>query len=188
MKTDTVYKRAFNQMLELVSAVPAGSAIPSENDLSSRMAVSRTTVRKVLRQLEQRRIVDAYRQTEGRARKRVRVAGERCVKGRRAADPHEYRIAPAAAVGAAPRHDVLGAPRGGRHRIGAVGTGEPVGRRPSVALPPRRPQPDSPSRADRHIAPRVDVRPFEHAHRHRVAPGAPIVAPGGEMIGGGGRR
>ena len=57
MKTDTVYKRAFNQMLELVSASPPGSTMPSENDLSSRMAVSRTTVRKVLRQLEERRIV-----------------------------------------------------------------------------------------------------------------------------------
>ena len=57
MKTDTVYKRAFNQMLELVSATPTGSPMPSENDLSIRMAVSRTTVRKVLRQLEERRIV-----------------------------------------------------------------------------------------------------------------------------------
>lgn len=57
MKTDTVYKRAFNQMLGLVSDAQAGSAIPSENDLSSRMSVSRTTVRKVLRQLEERRIV-----------------------------------------------------------------------------------------------------------------------------------
>jgi DNA-binding GntR family transcriptional regulator len=57
VKTDTVYKRAFNQMLELVSSAPAGSLLPSENDLSHRIAVSRTTVRKVLRQLEERRIV-----------------------------------------------------------------------------------------------------------------------------------
>ena len=57
MKSDTVYKRAFNQVLEIVSAAPAGAPMPSENDLSSRMAVSRTTVRKVLRQLEARRIV-----------------------------------------------------------------------------------------------------------------------------------
>jgi DNA-binding GntR family transcriptional regulator len=57
VKTETVYKRAFNQMLALVSAAPAGSPMPSENDLSNRMAVSRTTVRKVLRQLEARRIV-----------------------------------------------------------------------------------------------------------------------------------
>lgn len=60
MKTDTVYKRAFNQMLELVSSTPAGAAVPSENDLSARMAVSRTTVRKVLRQLEARRIVGSH--------------------------------------------------------------------------------------------------------------------------------
>lgn len=57
MKTDTVYKRAFNQVLELVSSAAAGSSMPSENDLSARMAVSRTTVRKVLRQLEARKIV-----------------------------------------------------------------------------------------------------------------------------------
>jgi DNA-binding GntR family transcriptional regulator len=57
VKTDTVYKRAFNQVLELVSTAPAGSLLPSENDLSARMAVSRTTVRKVLRQLETKRIV-----------------------------------------------------------------------------------------------------------------------------------
>jgi len=57
VKTDTVYKRAFNQMLALVSAAPPGAPMPSENDLSNRMAVSRTTVRKVLRQLEARRIV-----------------------------------------------------------------------------------------------------------------------------------
>jgi DNA-binding GntR family transcriptional regulator len=57
VKTETVYKRAFNQMLAFVSAAPAGSPMPSENDLSNRMAVSRTTVRKVLRQLEARRIV-----------------------------------------------------------------------------------------------------------------------------------
>jgi len=57
VKTDTVYKRAFNQMLALVAGAPAGSPMPSENDLSTRMAVSRTTVRKVLRQLEARRIV-----------------------------------------------------------------------------------------------------------------------------------
>ena len=57
MKTDTVYKRAFNQVLDIVSAAPAGTSMPSENDLSSRMSISRTTVRKVLRQLEVRRIV-----------------------------------------------------------------------------------------------------------------------------------
>ena len=57
MKTDTVYKRAFNQMLELVSKAPAGSLLPSENNLSHRIAVSRTTVRKVLTELEGRGVV-----------------------------------------------------------------------------------------------------------------------------------
>jgi len=57
MKSDTVYKRAFNQALEFVSTSPTGALMPSENELSSRIKVSRTTVRKVLRQLEERRII-----------------------------------------------------------------------------------------------------------------------------------
>ena len=73
MKSDTVYKRAFNQVLEIVSAVPAGSPMPSENDLSSRIAVSRTTVRKVLRRLEERRIVES----QGAARVVLREPTER---------------------------------------------------------------------------------------------------------------
>lgn len=57
VKTDTVYKRAFNSMLELVAAAPPRSVMPSESELSTRMAVSRTTVRKVLREFAERRIV-----------------------------------------------------------------------------------------------------------------------------------
>lgn len=57
MKTDAVFKRAFNDTLGVVSAIGAGALMPSENDLSARMAVSRTTVRKVLRELEGRGIV-----------------------------------------------------------------------------------------------------------------------------------
>ena len=57
MKTDTLYKRAFNQTLELVSRSAPGELLPSESELSTRIAVSRTTVRKVLRHLEERRIV-----------------------------------------------------------------------------------------------------------------------------------
>ncbi|MDR3476353.1 MAG: GntR family transcriptional regulator [Devosia sp.] len=59
MKTDTVYKRAFNEMLELVSGSATGAAMPSESELSARIAVSRTTVRKVLRELTERHIVGA---------------------------------------------------------------------------------------------------------------------------------
>ena len=48
MKTDTVYKRAFNDALELVAKLGDRATIPSENALKARLRVSRTTVRKVL--------------------------------------------------------------------------------------------------------------------------------------------
>ena len=48
MKTDTVFKRAFNDALDLVAALAVGESLPSENALSARLGVSRTTVRKVL--------------------------------------------------------------------------------------------------------------------------------------------
>ena len=54
MKSDTVFKRAFNDMLTLVGAQDIGTILPSENDLSARLGVSRTTVRKVLAQLDAR--------------------------------------------------------------------------------------------------------------------------------------
>lgn len=59
MKTDNVYKRAFNHMLDMVSAAEKGAVLPSENDLSAKLGVSRTTVRKVLTQLADRRIIAA---------------------------------------------------------------------------------------------------------------------------------
>ena len=64
MKTDTVYKQAFNAMLDLVAASDKGSALPSENELSGRLFVSRTTVRKVLSKLAER----GYIEGDGRAR------------------------------------------------------------------------------------------------------------------------
>ena len=48
MKTDTVFKRAFNDALDLVSKLEDGEPLPSENSLSAQLGVSRTTVRKVL--------------------------------------------------------------------------------------------------------------------------------------------
>lgn len=57
MKSDTVFKQAFNDMLGLLSTLPAGQALPSENALSARLGVSRTTVRKALALLDQRQLV-----------------------------------------------------------------------------------------------------------------------------------
>ena len=48
MKTDTVFKRAFNDALDLVSVLREGEPLPSENVLAARLGVSRTTVRKII--------------------------------------------------------------------------------------------------------------------------------------------
>lgn len=57
MKSDAVFKRAFNEALDLVSGLGDGEALPSENRLSSQLRVSRTTVRKILSALGARGIV-----------------------------------------------------------------------------------------------------------------------------------
>jgi DNA-binding GntR family transcriptional regulator len=57
MKTDAVFKRAFNDALDLVSQLGGGEALPSENNLSTRLGVSRTTVRKVLSTLAEQGVV-----------------------------------------------------------------------------------------------------------------------------------
>jgi DNA-binding GntR family transcriptional regulator len=57
MKTDTVFKRAFNDALDLVSKLGEGERLPSENSLSAQLGVSRTTVRKVLSTLVERGVL-----------------------------------------------------------------------------------------------------------------------------------
>jgi DNA-binding GntR family transcriptional regulator len=57
MKTDTVFKRAFNDALDLVAKLRTGQEMPSENTLSRQLGVSRTTVRKVLSTLSDRGIL-----------------------------------------------------------------------------------------------------------------------------------
>ncbi|MBX3576675.1 MAG: GntR family transcriptional regulator [Rhizobiaceae bacterium] len=52
MKTDTVFKRAYNDALDLISRLAEGEPLPSENTLSASMGVSRTTVRKVIASLK----------------------------------------------------------------------------------------------------------------------------------------
>ena len=57
MKSDTVYKRTFNTMLRHISAAGASARIESETRLAARFAVSRTTVRKALTELERQSII-----------------------------------------------------------------------------------------------------------------------------------
>lgn len=57
MKTDTVFKKAFNDALDIVSKLKDRELLPSENTLSARLGVSRTTVRKVLAKLAERGLV-----------------------------------------------------------------------------------------------------------------------------------
>jgi len=54
MKPDTVYKRAFNATLVLLRSNEYEAGLPSENVLRMHIGVSRTTVRKVLRELSER--------------------------------------------------------------------------------------------------------------------------------------
>ena len=57
MKTDTVFKRAFNEALDLFAELDEGTPLPSENSLSSKLGVSRTTVRKILSMLAEGGVV-----------------------------------------------------------------------------------------------------------------------------------
>ena len=54
MKTETIYKRAFNDGLDLLAKMDVGHELPSENELASQLDISRTTVRKVLHSLGER--------------------------------------------------------------------------------------------------------------------------------------
>jgi DNA-binding GntR family transcriptional regulator len=65
MKTDTVYKRAYNQALQLLAKLGKGAAVPSENELSEALGVSRTTVRKVLDSFDRKGV------TSGEPRRRL---------------------------------------------------------------------------------------------------------------------
>ncbi|WP_395019187.1 GntR family transcriptional regulator [Dongia sp.] len=72
MKTDAVFKRAFNEALDLVSNLGEGTALPSENQLGAQLRVSRTTVRKILSVLgEQGTIGGSGRERSVRAAVRV---------------------------------------------------------------------------------------------------------------------
>jgi DNA-binding GntR family transcriptional regulator len=57
MKTDTVFKRAFNDTIDLMTLLSPETVLPSENALGRQLGVSRTTVRKVLAELLDRGVI-----------------------------------------------------------------------------------------------------------------------------------
>jgi DNA-binding GntR family transcriptional regulator len=65
MKTDAVFKRAFNDAVELIAELGDDAPLPSEYALRAKLGVSRTTVRKVISTLSARGIVS------GNGRERV---------------------------------------------------------------------------------------------------------------------
>lgn len=54
MKSDTLFKRAFNDAADVFAGFSDGQPLPSESELSARLRVSRTTVRKVIAVLAER--------------------------------------------------------------------------------------------------------------------------------------
>ena len=57
MKTDAVFKRAYNDAIDLISKLGDDEPLPSENALRSMLGVSRTTVRKIIATLAAQGVV-----------------------------------------------------------------------------------------------------------------------------------
>src|SRR5690349_17600393 len=75
MRTDTVYKKAFNRAASMLHDGQLIGELPSENQLRRLIGVSRTTVRKVLQELVRRKLLAE--------RNGIKVAG-------RAVDENDY--------------------------------------------------------------------------------------------------
>jgi DNA-binding GntR family transcriptional regulator len=60
MKTDSTYKRAFNDALDLLKLIEPGTELPSESRLGASLFVSRTTVRKVLQAFADRGLIELF--------------------------------------------------------------------------------------------------------------------------------
>jgi DNA-binding GntR family transcriptional regulator len=71
VKTDAVFKRAYNDTIDLIARLSEGTQLPSENNLSAQLGVSRTTIRKVLSTLAMRGVV-----TGGGRQRAIGLAGE----------------------------------------------------------------------------------------------------------------
>jgi DNA-binding GntR family transcriptional regulator len=59
MKTDTIYKKGFNDALDLLDRIDLKAELPTENQIASELEISRTTVRKVLDALRARGLISA---------------------------------------------------------------------------------------------------------------------------------
>lgn len=57
MKSDTLFKRAFNDAIDLLAGFADGQALPSETVLSTQLQVSRTTIRKIIAELTRRGVI-----------------------------------------------------------------------------------------------------------------------------------
>ena len=57
MRGETVFKQTFNRTLEFIDSLSIKSVVPSENVLTKNLSASRTTVRKVLGELQRRKIL-----------------------------------------------------------------------------------------------------------------------------------
>jgi len=60
MKTDSTYKRAFNDALDIVKVLDPGAELPSEAKLGATLFVSRTTVRKVLKSFAEKGLIEVH--------------------------------------------------------------------------------------------------------------------------------
>ena len=58
MRTDAVFKRAYNDFLDHLSDMPLGSRLDSEHAMARTLSISRTTVRKILETLLENGLVD----------------------------------------------------------------------------------------------------------------------------------
>lgn len=69
MKTNALFKRSYNQALDMLAAMSPGAALPSEPAMAATLGISRTTVRAVLSALAERRIIAV----DGRAKTQLRL-------------------------------------------------------------------------------------------------------------------
>lgn len=59
MRSDSVFKNAFNRTIDMLAQRAVATALPSENGMRAQLGVSRTTVRKVLVTLDDRGLIEA---------------------------------------------------------------------------------------------------------------------------------